>query len=95
MVNFKDTASSNRKLINTKAISRMGNITVRESTLGAQATPMKDPMKMGRSMATEYILISMDRYIKENGLEENATAKECKYRHKEESKKSLFKWAKE
>jgi hypothetical protein len=56
---------------------------------------MKDPMKMGRSMATEYILILMDRYIKDNGLEENATAKECKYRHKEESKKSLSKWAKE
>ena len=94
MGSFKDTAYSNQRHINMKVILKMGSITAMENTLGAQGIHMKDPMKMAKSMATEYILISIDPSIKENGLGENDTEKEYKYRHKEESKRYLSKWAK-
>lgn len=74
---------SNPRLINTKVTLRMENITARENTLGAQETLMKVPTKMVRNMAMEYILISMDQHTKDNGIEENATEEEFKYRHKE------------
>lgn len=94
MANFKDTAYLNQRLTNTKAISRMGNIMVMGSTLGAQETPTKAPMKMAKSMDTAYTLTLMDPYTKENGLEANATVKGYKYRQREEYKKHNLKWVK-
>lgn len=90
--NFKDTGISNRSRINTKAISKMGNIMGWGSILGAQATLMKETTKMEKRRAMVFIPASMGLCIKASGTKERGMGKEYKLALQEQAKECCSKW---